>query len=165
MLRYLGCLMILGGGAAAELLHARAGLRELNVLSALCHTLSCMESEIRLKQTPLPRLLKEQAGRNQADVSGFLYSIAEAAAGDGFLPSLWRQACEALPLGGYERNVLGGLGDKLSGDEESLCQAIALTRERLQAAYEERRRTRAETERRSAALYLSASAFLVILLL
>ncbi len=165
MLRLFGCAMIFSGGAAAAALHARASLREVEVLGAMCHVLGCMESEIRLNRTPLPRLLLKLSLQSEGELRYFLQTVGKEAAGDRFTVALWRQACGQLPLGNYERGLMEELGDKLSGDEESLCRALHLTREQLLAAYDEHRRTRREKERRNAAVCLSASAFIMILLL
>ena len=165
MLRLWGCALIFGGGAAAALLHARASLREVEVLGALCHALGCMESDIRLNRTPLPRLLLKLSLQCEGELRCFLQNVGQAAAGDGFTVSLWRRSCGQLSLGDYERGLMEELGDKLSGDEESLCRALRQTREQLLAAYDDRRRTRGERERRAAALCLSASALAMILLL
>ena len=165
MLRILGCALIFGGGAAAAALHARASLREVEILGALCHVLGCMESDIRLNQTPLPRLLMKLSLQSEGELRCFLQTVGKAAEGDRFTVSLWRRSCGQLPLGNYERGLMEELGDKLSGDEESLCRALSQTREQLLTAYDDHRCTRGEKERRNAAVCLSASAFVMILLL
>ena len=73
----------------------------------------------------------------------------------------WRSAAEALPLGPESRTALTALGDSLQGDEESVCKALNLAGKIL----EKNRDHRQETEKRSAALWLSSAALLVILLI
>ena len=77
----------------------------------------------------------------------------------------WRSAAEALPLGPESRTALTALGDSLQGDEESVCKALTLAGKILEKNLAAARDHRQETEKRSAALWLSSAALLVILLI
>ena len=57
------------------------------------------------------------------------------------------------------------LGDSLQGDEESVCKALNLAGKILEKNLAAARDHRQETEKRSAALWLSSAALLVILLI
>ena len=57
------------------------------------------------------------------------------------------------------------MGDALLGDEENICKAILLTNKSLRKDLELTRDRRQEMEKRSAALWLSGAALLVILLI
>ena len=57
------------------------------------------------------------------------------------------------------------MGDALQGDDENICKAILLTNKSLRKDLELTRDRRQETEKRSAALWLSGAALLVILLI
>ena len=86
---------------------------------------------------------------------------------DSFLaehPSFSR-APFSLPLAAEDRSALLALGESLQGDEEQICKAIELARGLLAESLEETRSRRAETERRAAALWLSAGALVVITLI
>ena len=61
--------------------------------------------------------------------------------------------------------VLEELGQDLRGDEEKICKAISLAGKRLEKQLAEWDERRAETEKRTTALWFSASALLVILLI
>ena len=76
-----------------------------------------------------------------------------------------RRAAEALPLGPESRTALTALGDSLQGDEESVCKALTLAGKILEKNLAAARDHRQETEKRSAALWLSSAALLVILLI
>ena len=60
---------------------------------------------------------------------------------------------------------LSALGDSLQGDEESVCKALTLAGKILEKNLAAARDHRQETEKRSAALWLSSAALLVILLI
>ena len=77
----------------------------------------------------------------------------------------WRSAAEALPLRREDRQALAAIGDALQGDEENICKVILLTNKSLRKDLELTRDRRQETEKRSAALWLSGAALLVILLI
>ena len=76
-----------------------------------------------------------------------------------------QSAAEALPLRREDRQALAAMGDALQGDEENICKAILLTNKSLRKDLELTRDRRQETEKRSAALWLSGAALLVILLI
>ena len=63
------------------------------------------------------------------------------------------------------RTALTALGDYLPGDEESVCKALTLAGKILEKNLAAARDHRQETEKRSAALWLSSAALLVILLI
>ena len=63
------------------------------------------------------------------------------------------------------RTALTALGDSLQGDEESVCKALTLAGKILEKNLAAARDHRQETEKRSAALWLSSAALLVILLI
>ena len=125
-----------------------------------------MGEEIRLRRTSLPRLLAS-AGRGPGTGRPVLLRGRRRRRWTGESP--WRQSWRLRgggPASGGGGPVRpGGLGDSLQGDEEHICKAIELTSRSLAESLEETRSRRAETEKRAAALWLSAGALLVILLI
>ena len=146
MVKLVGAVCILGAGTWAWRRSAAERRRELDTLADLTALLDRMGEEIRLRRTSLPRLLG---------------SLARGAP----LGQSWRSAAEALPLGPESRTALTALGDSLQGDEESVCKALTLAGKILEKNLAAARDHRQETEKRSAALWLSSAALLVILLI
>ena len=136
MVKLLGAACILGAGAWAWRRGQAERRRELDTLADLIALLDRMAEEIRLRRTSLAPL-----GQS------------------------WRSAAEALPLRREDRQALAAMGDALQGDDENICKAILLTNKSLRKDLELTRDRRQETEKRSAALWLSGAALLVILLI
>ena len=68
-----------------------------------------------------------------------------------------------LPVAAQQ--ALSEVGSALHGDEESVCKAISLAILELEQCAAEWDKQRPETEKRTAALWLSGAALLVILLI
>ena len=158
MVKLVGAVCILGAGTWAWRRSAAERRRELDTLADLTALLDRMGEEIRLRRTSLPRLLGS-LGRD------FCTSVAASLARGAPLGQSWRSAAEALPLGPESRTALTALGDSLQGDEESVCKALTLAGKILEKNLAAARDHRQETEKRSAALWLSSAALLVILLI
>ena len=160
-----GAACVLGAALWGWRRGARERRRRWDTLADLVRLLDRMGEEIRLRRTSLPRLLRQLA----ADRGPVCRSFCEAAAGvmerGEPLESGWRSAAEALPLAAEDREVLAELGGSLTGDEEQVCKAVSLTRDSLARSLETARSRREETEKREAAVWLSAGALLVILLI
>ena len=160
-----GAVCVLAGAVWGWRCQALERRRKRDTLADLIRLLGRMGEEIRLRRTSLPRLLHQLA----ADRGPACRSFCEAAAGamdrGEPLESGWRLAAETLPLAAEDRSALLALGESLQGDEEQICKAIELARDLLAESLEETRSRRAETERRAAALWLSAGALVVITLI
>ena len=76
-----------------------------------------------------------------------------------------RAEAEALPLSREDREALAEAAGGLSGDEEQVCRALTAAAVRLRRSLEAERAASPEREKRSAALWLSGGALLVILLI
>lgn len=165
MLKAIGTLCILFGGLLARQYQIGALRREVTVVADLLAVLCRMTEEIRLKRTPLPRLLDRlRQGRDPA-VSDFLQAVSTAARQGEDAETAWQTAAQRLPASAEVKEALVELGKSLSGDEESVCKAVSLACMALSHSLEELRRKRPETEKRATALCLSATALLVILLI
>lgn len=165
MIRGLGCLLILSGGVGAEVLHARASRRLLETLEGFSALFERMETEIRLNRTPLVQLMRRLLPGTRREVRQFLGAAVQAAERGASLPGAWRRESGNLTADAHTRSLIREVGDKLCGDEESACRALRLAAQQLAAGAEKLRRERGDKERRAAVLYVSAAAFLVILLL
>ena len=165
MVKLVGAVCILGAGTWAWRRSAAERRRELDTLADLTALLDRMGEEIRLRRTSLPRLLGSLGRDRTGPVRDFCTSVAASLARGAPLGQSWRSAAEALPLGPESRTALTALGDSLQGDEESVCKALTLAGKILEKNLAAARDHRQETEKRSAALWLSSAALLVILLI
>ncbi|MDO4315906.1 MAG: stage III sporulation protein AB [Oscillospiraceae bacterium] len=165
MVKLLGSLCILAGGAMVRWVQASERRRRRDTLSGLLAALRRMAEEIRMARTPLPDLLERLSRDCGAETAAFFHAAASAARQDGELSGAWATAAEALPLADGDRAALRDLGKDLRGDEEKVCKAISLVIYSLAKSAEEQDRNRAQEERRATALCFSAAALLVILLI
>lgn len=165
MMKLLGSLCILAGGALARLAQMAERRRQRDTLSDLLTALRRMAEEIRMARTPLPDLLKRLSGDCSPEAAAFFRTTAEAAGQGGDLSEVWRSAAAGLPLSADDRTSLQTLGEDLRGDEEKVCKAISLVIYHLTKSAEEQEQRRQPEEQRATALCFSAAALLVILLI
>ena len=161
----IGAVFVLGAAAWGWRHQARERRRRWDTLGDLIRLLNRMGEEIRLRRTSLPRLLEFLGHGRTPAVAAFCAAAAGAMNRGEPLAEAWRAASGALPLGAEDRSAFLVLGESLQGDEEQVCKAISLAARFLARSLEEARARRRETERREAALWLSAGALLVILLI
>ena len=164
MLKVLGCVCILGGGALARWRCLTERGRRLDTLSDLLSALRRMGEEIRMARTPLPPLLDRLAEGCGQEAGTFLRAAAAGLRRGEDLTMVWRSALETLALPAPCHSALAELGEALHGDEESVCKAISLAGSVLARELEEALRRRPEEDRRATALWLSAAALLAIVL-
>ena len=164
MTKVLGSLLVLGASLGGMTLQLREQRRQRRVRLDLLDALRRMGEEIRIARTPLPDLL-EQAADCGGEAEEFFRAAARAVREGEGAAAVWRERAEFLPLEEEERRVLQELSLRFGGDEESLCSAIALACAVLQRHGEEEERRRGMEEKRSAALWGSAGALAVILLI
>ena len=164
MLKLLGSVCVLGGGALYWLIALAERRRTRTALGDLLSALRRMREEIRMARTPLPLLLETLGSdcRGLETAALFQRSAEAALQGEG-LETVWRDGVRLLPLASREREVLENL--TLRGDEESICKGISLVITDLARGIEELERQRPERDRRTAALCFSGAALLVILLI
>jgi len=165
MLKLLGSLLIASGGVMAWRLQLAERKRRRDTLSDLQTAFRRMGEEVRAARTPLPALLEELASGCGPEAAAFFTVVSGVAMGGEDLPGAWRRAAEALPLDEEERFTVSELGNDLKGDEEKVCKAVSHVTYTLAKGAEKAERERPEKEKRAAALWFSASALLVILLL
>ena len=114
---------------------------------------------IRMARLPLPQLL-ERAAQDEAFFGEVLRELREQEE----LSEAWRLAAENLPLPPQSWKIWCWLGRHLTGDEQSVLQAMTyaeqiMAQERQRLAEQEQ-----EVNRRTAAMCFSAAALAVILL-
>ena len=165
MLRMLGSLCVVSGGALAWYVQRAERRRERDTLSDLLGAFRRMGEEGRMARTPLPALLSSLAVDCGEPAAAFFQAASKAAAGGERLPQVWREQAEYLPLSKRDKSVVSSLAKGLQGDEENACKVISHVAYELAKSAEEAEHKRPEEEKRAAALWFSASALLVILLI
>lgn len=165
MVKLLGSLCVLAGGAMVRWVQAAERRHRRDTLSDLLTALRRMAEEIRMARTPLPDLLERLARDCGPDCAAFFHAVSDAARQGGEVSAVWASAAEGLPLSDGDRAALRDLGDNLRGDEEKVCKAVSLVIYSLTKSAEEQDRNRPQEDRRATALCFSAAALLVILLI
>lgn len=163
--KLMGALLVLGGGVLAAVKQRLLQRKGRELLCDLMAALREMAQEIRMTRKPLPEILGELEHTYDGDAAAF-FACAVRCMGQGMpLVSSWQTAASALPLSREIKRVIAGLGDHLHYDEESVCEAVSLALYELAKYAEEWDRQHTEADRRSTALWMSAAALLVILLI
>ena len=165
MLKLIGSLCVAAGGAMAWYLQWSDRRRRRNTLSDFQTAFRRMGEEIRMARTPLPALLEALAKDCGPDAASFFRTVSRAAASGENLPEVWRLQAESLPLDRGDRAIISDFASDLQGDEENTCKAVSHVIYELAKSAEQAERKRPEEERRAAALWFSASALFVILLI
>lgn len=165
MLKLLGSACILSGGALAWLIQRLERRRKRDALSDLLRAFRRMGETIRMARTSLPLLLESLAEDCGPDASAFFTAAAKAAQRGESLREAWKKASELLPLAPVDKKAIAELGAELHGDEESVCKALSLVTYQLAQSGEELERSWMDLEKQAAALWFSAAALLVILLI
>lgn len=165
MLKLLGSVCILGGSVLAVWQQLRERRRRQEVLADLIAALRQMAEEIRLVRTPLPQLLEQAAKGCGEDAAVFFLEVSTALRQGENAAVSWHRAAGELPLPSRDRSAVAAVGKCLQGDEESACKGISLVIYELAKSAEQWELQRPEETKRTAALYLSGAALLVILLL
>ena len=164
-IKLLGSLLIVMGGAMGWFLQQAERRRKRDTLSGLLTALRRMGEAVRMARTPLPLLLERLGADCGPEAAAFFQGAAEAARRGEDFPEDWRRLAEALPLNGGNISLLANLGKDLQGDEEKVCKSVSLVCGQLEKSAEAAEQKRPEEEKRSTALWFSAAALLVILLI
>ncbi len=165
-MKALGSLLLLLGFGAIWLGELRRNQRETQTLEELISTLEELSAGIRLTRTPLPRLLRQVSrSRRSGDVMAWLAEAAESLERGEPLRPAWESACHRLPIEDDAREIVAGLGYKLSGDEAEICKGISLSTDWIRRRMDERRKEKRDYFRQTTAVCFSAAALLLILLL
>lgn len=165
MLKLTGAGLLLLAGVAGAWGTVSRQRRQLRLLRRLITVLTEMEEEIRLTRTPLPRLLRKLAETDHTECRPFLSCTADSLSSGEPPESAFRIGASALPFPEELCGSLAEMGQEFHGDEEQICKAISLFKVRFERVEQEWCRQQTNREKRSAALFLSASAMLVILLI
>ena len=165
MLKLLGSLCVVSGGALAWAIQRAEGRRRRETLADLQRAFRRMGEEIRVTRTPMPALLNALASDCGGPAAAFFTAVSQAAGAGESLSRVWREQAEALPLNAGDRQAVFALAGDLKSDEESACKGISHVVYTLANSAGEAERKRPEEEKRAAALWFSASALLVILLI
>lgn len=166
MRKLAGSLCILGAAVWGLWTQRREARRQSLLRAELLSALRRMAEAVRLARTPLPDLLHHASQRCEtAEGADFFRAAACAAAAGEDLTARWEEGAMALSLTEEERRALAELGRSFGGDEDQLCRAAVVAEAVLERCGEERRACRTAEEKRAAALWLTAGALAVILLI
>jgi len=165
MLKLLGCLCILGAGAAVRTMQVRRLRRELALLRDMDSALDELRDEIRSSRSALPGLLDKAGKGRGGDASVFFEAAAAAIRTGNEFPLVWKQEADRLPASSDVRREVGELGQKLCGDEAAACDGISLVTDFLRKDIEEKRRCQRDTERCCTAMCFSGALLLILLLI
>lgn len=167
MIRALGALLVLAGGGGLSLLTVQARRREIAAAGELLYALHRLERSVRCEKRPLPPLFRALAEETSGEGRRFFTALTRRweAEPETPLPQLWCAESAALALPEEGRRVWRELGRRLAGDGESLEGALRLAAEELEELRRGLERALPQTRRLSAAVCLSAAAFLLVLLL
>ena len=163
-MKWLGSLLVLAAAGSVWLSERRRRRREMDSLRRLGAVLFRMESEIRGRRTPLPRLLRQLA-REEQHLGPALGETLQGLERGEPLPALLGRCAGEWDLSPWCRTALEELGEALGGDADESAEALELTRRRVLEELEERRQSQGERERRGTALCFSGAALIIILLL
>ena len=113
----------------------------------------------------MPSLLDCLARSRRGPERTFFRLGAETLVHGAELPEAWQRAVDILDLPSQALAVLEELGQNLRGDEEKVCKALSLAASQLEKQLADWDERQPEAEKRTTALWFSASALLVILLI
>lgn len=163
MLRGIGAMAIFGAGLMLRGTILSKARREDRTMRALSDALLTLEREIALNLTPLPVLFARGGYGEAADA--FFASVSEGLRADETLRFCWAASARTLPLPQAAKDRVAQFGASLSGDEEAVRRALRAMADELSAALKARECERAQRERVTTAICVSASAFLLLILI
>lgn len=170
MIRLMGALLTVGGGAFLGFDAHRRLNRRARVLRQLAGALEQMDREISFRLTPMPQLMEELADDYLPPVGELFANCRKGMdqLGERSLAEIWRQALADTPLDleGRAAGILDELGEVLGRFEESSLRS-ALARAGVELA-REAELAREDGEKRGRmyqVLGLTCGGLLVILLL
>ena len=163
MLRGIGAILIIGSGLLLRGTIMSKARREERTMQGLRDALLAIEREIALTLTPLPALFARGGCGEIADT--FFISVSEGLRAGGTFARCWAVSAQTLTLPQTVKERVAYFGASLGGDEESVRRALRSMADELSAALEARERERAQRERVTTALCVSASVFLLLILI
>lgn len=163
MLKFAGSILVLGAGILVRRAAASKMKISLDVCRALVAALSWMETQIRMELAPVPRLLPRLSQRPL--IGDFFDAVACGIERERTLCEAWTDALLTLPLCEQEREIMRSLGERLDGEEENVCRALAAAALSMGESYARRRDDFCERKRLYSALCMGASALIIIVLL
>lgn len=159
-----GAVCILTGAAYGRWIAQREWKRRRKALESLRLALFRMEEEIRIGRIPLPCLLNRLASECGETATGFFSAILGGYREGKALDTVWKEACEALPLSEPDCRTLRDLAGELRGDAARIEAALHRAAECLEESGARMDAACRDTSRQITALFFSGAALLVILL-
>lgn len=161
MLRMFGGVLIFSGGLLARRAWVETCRREQSMRRELEEAFLRMADEIHVLRTPLPVLLRRQCGR---ETERFFQDIISNINKYKSIDMAWRKSSERLALPSADRAAISSVGQRVGGEEESVCAALMLCAAELHRNREAVEAGRMERERLITAVCVSISLFLTIFL-
>ena len=165
MLKLLGSACILSGGVLTVWLQLRERRKTRETLAQLISSLRRMAEEIQACRTPLPRLLERLASGCTGETAAFFRAVSGGIRSGEDARTCWQEGVCRLSLPISARQAVAEVGESLNTGENNICNVIYLATKELEKSAAEWDNRRQETEKRTAALWLSAAALTIILLI
>ena len=156
-------MVIVGAGLLLRGTILSKARREERTMRSLRDALLALEREIALNLTPLPTLFARGGYGEAAD--GFFASVGEGLRAGRTLRDCWAASADALTLPRAVKERVAHLGATLSGDEDGVRRSLLFMADELSKALEARECERAQRERVTTAVCVSASVFLLLILI
>ena len=163
MLRGIGAILIIGAGLLLRGTIVSKARREERTMREMRDALLAIEREIALTLTPLPALFA-RGGYGEA-TDAFFTSVSEGLRAGGTLALCWAASAGELALPQAVKDRVAHFGASLGGDEDAVRRALRAMADELSGVMETRQRERAQRERVTTALCVSASTFLLLMLI
>lgn len=167
MIRVLGVLLLFFSGIGTAETALRRRRRELDTMGELLYALHRLESAVRCERRPLYPLFASLAEELRGEGGRFFRALLERERQEpeSALAVDWVRCTEMLTLPPEGLRIWRELGQRLSGDADSVERALALTAEELTALRQGMEHALPQQRRVMTALSLSGAAFLTVLLL
>ncbi len=157
-MKLLGALCILSGGAGGFLAFLASARRELRLLWDLSQAVGLLQSGVRWKKIPVPRIVDDLSAREMSGV--YFRRVTDGLKSNLPLQCAWEKGFEDLP-GEYGAAIRAM---EWGGDEKQVLGALEYLRLTLCAQYERRREELRRKGRLSAAAALCLAGVLVVIL-
>ena len=163
MLKLAGSVLVLAAGFLVRRTVVSKLQVSLDACRAMIAALSWTEAQVRMELVPVPRLLPRLSGRTV--VGDFFAAVARGLECDKTLCEAWTDALSMLPLCDAECETLRSLGERLDGEEESVCRSLAAAVCEMEGSYARRREDMCERKRLYSALCIAFSVLFIIVFL
>lgn len=163
MIRLLGSICVLGGGFLGIWFQMQERKRRGETFREIVRGLRHMAEEIRMSRMSLPGIFETLSNVCDGEAVGLFRRTSEQMQQGEAPKAVWWREVERLSLSDEDKVVLENLD--FQGDEEKVCKELFLVISELTRNEGERKQHEHQEVKRAAALWMSAAALLVILLI